>query len=84
MELLSRLRLRSEPNVTVYDGLYLALAEASGHRWFRATAALGNVPGCRATVEILPTGREIGLSIRFLSHVPWATLTTRMCDRRRG
>lgn len=42
-------------NVTIYDGLYLALAEALGVPLLSCDAALGDVPGCRAEVEILPT-----------------------------
>ncbi len=47
-------------NVTVYDGLYLALAEALGARLISCDAALRDVPGCRATVEILPAGARSG------------------------
>ena len=58
-ELLSRaFALRS--NVTFYDGLYLALAEALGAPLVSCDAALRDVPGCRATVEILPTGTKSG------------------------
>ncbi len=42
-------------NVTIYDGLYLALAEVLGVPLLSCDAALGDVPGCRAAVEILPT-----------------------------
>ncbi len=42
-------------NVTIYDGLYLALAEALGVPLLSSDAALGDVPGCHAAVEILPT-----------------------------
>lgn len=47
-------------NVTVYDGLYLALAEVLGAPLVSCDAALRDVPGCRATVEILPTGARSG------------------------
>lgn len=58
-ELLSRaFALRS--NVTFYDGLYLALAEALGAPLVSCDAALRDVPGCGATVEILPTGARSG------------------------
>ena len=58
-ELLSRaFALRS--NVTVYDGLYLALAEALAAPLVSCDAALRDVPGCRATVQILPTGAQSG------------------------
>ena len=43
-------------NVTVYDGLYLALAEILGAPLISCDAALRDVPGCMATVEILPAG----------------------------
>ena len=43
-------------NVTVYDGLYLALAEALDVPLLSCDSALANVPGCTASVEILPTG----------------------------
>ncbi len=43
-------------NVTVYDGLYLALAEALDVPLLSCDSALVNVPGCTASVEILPTG----------------------------
>ena len=43
-------------NVTVYDGIYLALAEALGAPLLSCDAALADVPGCAATVEILPVG----------------------------
>ena len=59
LELISRaFALRS--NVTFYDGLYLALAEALGAPLVSCDSALRNVPGCRATVEILPTGARPG------------------------
>ncbi len=43
-------------NVTVYDGLYLALAEILGAPLISCDAALLDVPGCKATVEIVPAG----------------------------
>lgn len=43
-------------NVTVYDGLYLALAEALAVPLVSCDRALRDVPGCMATVEILPAG----------------------------
>ena len=46
-------------NVTVYDGLYLALAESLEVPLVSCDAALREVPGCRATVEILPTGERL-------------------------
>lgn len=42
-------------NVTVYDGLYLALAEALDCSLLTGDRALADVPGCRAAVEVLPT-----------------------------
>lgn len=42
-------------NVTVYDGLYLALAEAVKCPLLTGDAALADVPGCKAVVEVLPT-----------------------------
>ena len=58
MELLSRaFALRA--NVTVYDGLYLALAESLAAPLVTCDAALRDVPGCMATVEILPTGSRL-------------------------
>ena len=51
--LLSRaFALRS--NVTIYDGLYLALAEALNAPLISCDGALRDVPGCTAAVEILP------------------------------
>lgn len=41
-------------NATIYDGLYLALAEALGAPLLTCDAALAGVPGCDATVEVLP------------------------------
>lgn len=43
-------------NVSVYDGLYLALAEALECDLLTGDAALADVPGCRATVRVLETG----------------------------
>lgn len=40
-------------NVTVYDGLYLALAEALRAPLVTRDRALAHVPGCRARVEII-------------------------------
>ncbi|MDE0652844.1 MAG: type II toxin-antitoxin system VapC family toxin [bacterium] len=41
-------------NVTVYDGIYLALAEALDAPLLSCDASLAEVPGCNAVVEILP------------------------------
>lgn len=41
-------------NVTIYDGLYLALAEVLDVPLLTCDSALSGVPGCDATVEILP------------------------------
>jgi predicted nucleic acid-binding protein len=41
-------------NVTIYDGLYLALAEALDVPLLTCDSALQGVPGCRAEVEVLP------------------------------
>jgi predicted nucleic acid-binding protein len=40
-------------NVTVYDGLYLALAEALGIPLLTKDAALQAVPGCGANVVLV-------------------------------
>jgi predicted nucleic acid-binding protein len=40
-------------NVTVYDGLYLALAEALPAVLVTRDEALAGVPGCRARVEVI-------------------------------
>lgn len=42
-------------NVTVYDGLYLALAEALDCPLVTGDAALRAVPGCSARVEVVST-----------------------------
>ena len=42
-------------NVTIYDGLYLALAEALDVPLLTCDAALDGVPGCHASVELLPS-----------------------------
>ena len=56
-ELLPRaFALRS--NVTVYDGIYLALAEALDAPLLSCDAALADVPGCSAAVEILPVAGQ--------------------------
>ena len=55
MALLSR-AFAFRSNVTVYDGLYLALAEALEAPLVSCDAALRHVPGCTATVEVLPAG----------------------------
>lgn len=42
-------------NVTVYDGLYLALAEVLDCRLLTGDTALSRVPGCQAVVTVLKT-----------------------------
>jgi predicted nucleic acid-binding protein len=42
-------------NVTVYDGLYLALAESLDCPLLTGDAAHRNVPGCQAKVEVQQT-----------------------------
>lgn len=42
-------------NVTVYDGLYLALAEAFDIALVTGDASLADVPGCAAVVEVVTT-----------------------------
>lgn len=42
-------------NVTVYDGLYIALAEALDCPLLTGDRALMNVPGSRANVEVVTT-----------------------------
>lgn len=54
MGLLSR-AFMFRSNVTVYDGLYLALAEALRVPLLSGDAAMRGVPGSNAVVEILPT-----------------------------
>ncbi|MCY3880760.1 MAG: type II toxin-antitoxin system VapC family toxin [Chloroflexi bacterium] len=41
-------------NATVYDALYLSLAEALDVPLLTCDARLRDVPGCHATVEVLP------------------------------
>ena len=54
-ELLPRaFELRS--NATMYDGIYLALAEMLNVSLLTGDAALADVPGCDAAVEVLPVG----------------------------
>lgn len=43
-------------NVTVYDGIYLALAEVLDAPLITGDGALAGVPGCRAAVKVIPTG----------------------------
>ena len=43
-------------NVTMYDGIYLALAEMLDVPLLTGDAALADVPGCGATVEVFATG----------------------------
>lgn len=40
------------PNVTPYDGCYVALAEAVGFPLLTADRRLVNAPGCRCVVEV--------------------------------
>lgn len=42
-------------NVTVYDGVYLALAELLHVTLLTGDAALSAIPGCRANVEVAAT-----------------------------
>lgn len=42
-------------SVTVYDGIYLALAEALDVALLTGDAGLEKVPGCRAVVQVLST-----------------------------
>jgi predicted nucleic acid-binding protein len=42
-------------NVTVYDGLYLALSEAVQSPLLTGDTALRNIPGCWAAVEVVTT-----------------------------
>jgi predicted nucleic acid-binding protein len=41
-------------NATVYDAVYLALAEALPAVLLTGDAALADIPGCRAEVQVLP------------------------------
>ncbi len=43
-------------NVTVYDGVYLALAEILDAPLLTGDKELATVPGCRATVKVVATG----------------------------
>lgn len=43
------------PNVTIYDGVYLALAEALDRPLLTGDAGLARVPGCEAVVSIVST-----------------------------
>lgn len=43
-------------NTTVYDGLYLTLAETLEVPFLTGDAALRQVPGCRAVVQVVATG----------------------------
>lgn len=45
-------------NVTMYDGIYLALAEALNVALVTGDAALRDVPGCLVTVELLATSNS--------------------------
>lgn len=45
-------------NVTLYDGIYLALAEALDVPLVTGDAALRDVPGCVATVQIFATSKS--------------------------
>jgi len=47
-----------QANVTVYDGLYLALAEGLDCPLLTGDSALAGVPGCHAVVEVLSTSRS--------------------------
>lgn len=47
--------LELRANATVYDAVYLALAEALPAVLLTGDAALATIPGCRADVEVLPT-----------------------------
>lgn len=40
-------------NATIYDGLYLSLAEALAAPLVTRDAALAGIPGCRAKVEVI-------------------------------
>jgi predicted nucleic acid-binding protein len=43
-------------DVTVHDGVYLALAEALGRPFLTADAGLAAVPGCDAEVQVVAAG----------------------------
>jgi predicted nucleic acid-binding protein len=43
------------PNLTFYDALYVALAEALGAPLVTLDARLAGAPGVRATIELLPS-----------------------------
>ena len=43
-------------NVTIYDALYLALAEAVERPLLTGDARLAGVPGCGADVQVVPVG----------------------------
>lgn len=45
-------------NVTVYDGIYLALAEALDVALVTGDTALRDVPGCVAAVKVMATSRS--------------------------
>ena len=47
--------VRLWPNVTVYDAVYLVLAEALDAPLLTGDAALKEVPGCDAEVTVVPT-----------------------------
>lgn len=42
-------------SLTVYDGLYLALAEALDCRLLTGDSAHRQIPGCKAEIEVIPT-----------------------------
>ena len=46
-------------NVTIYDAIYLALAEALDAPFLSCDAALRDVPGCSAIVEVLASGSGV-------------------------
>ncbi len=47
-------------NVSMYDGIYLALAEMLNAPLLTGDAALADVPGCTAAVEVFPVGATTG------------------------
>ena len=57
-EALLRRAFELRSNVTIYDGLYLALAETLDLPLLSCDAALADVPGCAARVEVVP-GRPV-------------------------